>query len=758
MAGWTRGARALLLGVSSIALIKTGAVDTAQAQQAPAATTAQAPAATTLDPVTVVATKTRERVIDTLAPVSTVRSAPAQPARAPAPAAGEQPPAQATAPAQAGPPITASPNVGADTIQQLMPTTASQLFFGMPGVWTQTRGDDPGTAINIRGLQDFGRVAVIIDGTRQNFQRTGHNADGLFYLEPEMLAAVDVVRGPVANIYGSGAIGGVVSFRTKDVEDVIKAGERWGVLVNGMYGSNLWKYMGSTFAGVKVGPNIDIFAGGVYREQGNYRDGNGRVWPNTGFEAQSGIGKLTVRPWDGHEFKLTGITYETKYVSGQPTLTVPNTTSIYDTTVQNDIAALRWRYSRPDDNIFDWDANVYKTRTKTDQTKIDGTFSTITGGIGDKRSFALDTVGFDANNTSRFQLNSWIRTALTSGGDWFEDRVNVVDPTGAADFFTPTGLRMVAGGFTQLKTNFGSYVETIAAVRYDQYSLDGGGFHTSNNRLNPKGTIGVTPLPGFTPYYTYAEGYRAPAITETLIAGIHPAAFPANFGFIPNPALRPEVGKNKELGLNLRYDDIFFKGDSFRGKANYYRNDLYDFIEFQVVAGPACPRPSPFCFQYQNTPFARLEGWEFETMYDAGFWFLGVAGSHVRGRNLLTGIPLLKVPPDQYLTTFGVRVFDRKLTLAVRWLAVQAKHAEDIPNTAAVTGNPDLPPTNSYNVVNLYAGYSPVPDLTAAIAVDNLFNVQYAQYMNAFASGNTVLPFPSPGVTVKGSLKVRFGG
>ena len=122
-----------------------------------------------------------------------------------------------------------------------MPSTASQLFFGMPGVWTQTRGDDPGTAINIRGLQDFGRVAVLIDGARQNFQRTGHNADGLFYLEPEILAAVDVVRGPVANIYGSGAIGGVVSFRTKDIEDVVKAGERWGVLVNGMYGSNMWK-------------------------------------------------------------------------------------------------------------------------------------------------------------------------------------------------------------------------------------------------------------------------------------------------------------------------------------------------------------------------------------------------------------------------------------------------------------------------------------------------------------------------------------
>ena len=117
-----------------------------------------------------------------------------------------------------------------------MPSRASDVFFGMPGVTTQTRGDDPGTAVNIRGMQDFGRVAVLIDGARQNFQRTGHNADGVFYLEPEMLAAVDVVRGPVANIYGSGAIGGVVSFRTKDIEDVVKAGERWGVLTTGMVG------------------------------------------------------------------------------------------------------------------------------------------------------------------------------------------------------------------------------------------------------------------------------------------------------------------------------------------------------------------------------------------------------------------------------------------------------------------------------------------------------------------------------------------
>src|SRR5262245_22551252 len=299
MGCWTRSAQALLIGVSTIALMKAGAVSGAYAQGAE-------PATVTLDPVTVVATKTRERVSDTLAPVSTVRSTPVQ---APQPAQQQTPAAPSAAGGQPGATgqLRSTTPVGPGLLQQLMPTRTSDVFFGMPGVWTQSRGDEPGTSINIRGLQDFGRVAVLIDGARQNFQRTGHNADGQFYLDPEMIGGVDVVRGPVANIYGSGAIGGVVSFRTKDIEDVVRAGERWGVLTTGMVGSNILKGMGSMFAGARVTPDVDIFAGGVYRSQTNYRDGDGKEWPNTGFNVASGIGKLTIRPADGHEVKFTGL-------------------------------------------------------------------------------------------------------------------------------------------------------------------------------------------------------------------------------------------------------------------------------------------------------------------------------------------------------------------------------------------------------------------------------------------------------------------
>jgi glutaredoxin-related protein len=108
-----------------------------------------------------VATKTQEPVINTLAAVSVLRQ---------------------------------------EQITQAQPSRLSDIFNGMPGVWFSERGDDPAAAINIRGLQDFGRVAVLVDGARQDFQRSGHFANGQFYIDPEFLGGVDVVRGPVANV------------------------------------------------------------------------------------------------------------------------------------------------------------------------------------------------------------------------------------------------------------------------------------------------------------------------------------------------------------------------------------------------------------------------------------------------------------------------------------------------------------------------------------------------------------------------------
>jgi hemoglobin/transferrin/lactoferrin receptor protein len=714
-------ARAHLFGVS-VGAVMVGMAAGAQAQ-------------TLLDPFTVLATKTNERAIDALAGVSTVRQT---------------------------------------QIDQIMPKRTSDLFHGLPSVWFDQRGDSPETSINIRGLQDFGRVAVVVDGARQNFQRSGHNANGTFYLEPELIAGLDVIRGPVANIYGSGAIGGVASFRTKDVQDILMPGERYGAQGNIMAGSNQGQGLGSLFGAGHIGANVDVFAGGTYRRQTDYHDGNGRVVPNSGSEVATGIGKVTVRPADGHEVKFGAITYDTNYKTGQQ---FPNQESVFDTNVVNNILTGRWKYQKPDDNLFDFDGNVYWTTTDQKQTKTaNGTAGSlgnpITGIVGAPRSFSIDTKGFDVHNTSRFVTGDF-RHAVTYGGDFFRDTVDNEDRTGAADTTTPDGVRSVGGGFVQWKGNYSTWFEAIAAARYDNYHLDGGGVTTSGERISPKGTIGITPINGFTFYGTYAEGYRAPSTTETLVAGAHPSfavGLPPLFTYLPNPNLRPEIGKTKEVGINLKYDDIFTAGDKFRGKINVFRNDVEDYIDLVTFGPPVCFVPLPVCppalqlnsyslAQYQNVNDARIQGIEFESTYDAGLWFVGLSGQHIRGKEVATGMPLSSVQPDQIATTFGVRLIDRKLTLAVRWAAVAEKEASQVPDRDR-NGIPDFLPTDAYNLVNLYVGYQPTPDVLAGFSIDNLLNQYYVPYL----AGSPNIPgqppgtvFPGPGITYKASLKVRFG-
>jgi hemoglobin/transferrin/lactoferrin receptor protein len=596
----------------------------------------------------------------------------------------------------------------------------------------------------------------VVDGARQNFQTTGHNANGVFFLDPELLAAADIVRGPVSNIYGSGAIGGVASFRTKDVNDVVKFDERWGGMLHTEIGSNIGRFLGSAFAGAHAGPNVDIFAGGLWRNNSNYKDGNGNEIANTAARTEAGIAKFTVRPFEGHEIKFSGITQDYAFRTGQFSGPAPaNAESQYETKVKNDILTARWKYSKPDDQIFDFENTVYWTQTTQDQLKVaNGTATSkgnaITGFVGDSRSFKIETTGFDLHNTSRFNVGPF-RNAITYGGDYFKDKVTSVDVTGTGDLFTPSGNRDVYGAFVQWKTNYSTWFEMISATRYDAYELTGGTTTNEGSRVSPKTTIGITPVQWFTVYGTYAEGYRAPAITETLVAGAHPpfANFPGappGFTFQPNPSLKPEVGRNKEIGINIRHDDLFTQGDKLRIKANVFRNDVEDYID-QVPFGPINMWGIPSFIQYRNVANARIEGFEGEATYDAGTWFAALSGQHIRGKNVDNGSPLGTVQPDQIAATLGVRLVDRKLTVSVRYAHVMAKTVSDIPDNDN-NKTPDFNPTTAYNLVKLYIGYEPMPDVLTALTVDNLLNEQYTRYLDYL---------PSPGVTVKGSLKIRFG-
>lgn len=684
-----------------------------------------------------------------------------------------------------------------EQIQSQQPRRIGDILRTLPGVSLQERGDDPSTSINIRGLQDFGRVAVVVDGARQNYQRTGHNANGAFFLDPELIGGIDVVRGPTSNIYGSGAIGGLVSFRTKDIDDVVRPGERWGVDLTGNMKSNRIGGMGSVFGGVRATPSVDVFGGAVYRSQSNYQDGAGTEIGNTAHDVAAGLLKVTTRPADGHTVKFGGIFQDYQYDVGQfnrggTTAAAPAAaiagTSVYASDVKNYTGTANWKYNKPDDNIFDFNVNLYGNRTDQDQVKTynprltgggicpTGTFgNNITGCTGDRRGYLLDTIGIDVNNTSRFGLLGW-DNALTYGFDAFRDDVSTFDQRGNSNVTTPGGIRTVSGAFVQLKSNYSTWLEVIGAVRYDRYELESGATTSSGDRLSPKVTVGVTPVAGFTPYVSYAEGYRAPSITETVITGAHatggapfsvpcPGGTPGLFCFLANPNLRPEVGKTKEVGVNLKYNGIFTAGDSFRGKLNYFRNDLVDFID-QVQFNPirvqlTVPGPPTFTtvnqfLQYQNTGAAYIQGFEGELFYDANTWFVGVAGNLLEGETKATGFGIASlIQPHKIVTTAGMRFFDRRLTISGQWISFAANNKVNLTQFV---------PATSADIFNVYLAYAPTPDVLINFGIDNVTDKYYRPYAIPRSSGdgstqNDVLfSSPGPGITYKGGIKIHFGG
>jgi hemoglobin/transferrin/lactoferrin receptor protein len=401
----------------------------------------------------------------------------------------------------------------------------------------------------------------------------------------------------------------------------------------------------------------------------------------------------------------------------------------YDSTARSNTYTLGYTFSRPDNDWLNLAVKGYVTTTSLDQSEVLAPQFT--------RSFDLETIGFDVNNTSRFNTGS-LWHSVTYGGDGFHDRVTsaATDPTDDASLFTPSGEREAFGAFVQDEVRFQSWLRVIGALRYDTYSLNGGGVSSDGDRLSPKITVGVTPIKGIEIYGTYAEAYRAPAITETLISGVHPG-FP--FEFLPNPDLKPETARNSEIGVNVQYNSVLLPGDAFRAKADYFHNNVDNYIDqFFDVTNPAFPFGA---LSYQNIGRAELDGAEIEATYDWGSGFTTLSGAHIRGWNADTDTPLLTVPADRIASTIGLRFFDDRLTIGERLTFVSAQ--DRLP-----PGDNIYAPTPSYHLLDIFASYSYSDDLRFDARIDNVLDKYYINYLDLG---------PSPGISGKLSVTMKLG-
>ncbi|MBZ9873439.1 TonB-dependent hemoglobin/transferrin/lactoferrin family receptor [Mesorhizobium sp. BR1-1-9] len=720
--GWSgpNGAAALLAGVAAIALF----VPPANAQQSTQAAGEQAdqskqaegekpaPAGATLLDKVLVISRTGETAIQSLASAS---------------------------------------HIDQEQLDRRMATTPNEMLFGVPGVAAQADARRVSTSVNIRGLQDFGRVAVIVDGARQNFQRSDHGTQSTFYVDPELIKSVDVIHGPVANTYGSGAIGGVVFFDTKDAQDFLKPDETWAGSVTGRYESNGGGWTTSASGAYRFNDNLDALGNIVYRNYDDYKDGDGDTVKGTGFDVLSGLLKTTIRPSDNSELKLgwVGSSDGWNEISGG----VP----VNDVDLKSNTFTARYNITDEDKSWLDLHVNTSYNKTNLDLTSLvpQNRFDPVTGlpvmlPAGSTATFDVGTAAIDIWNTSRFETGG-LAHELTYGGDWVNDDVETGGTAGGDSFYTPSGKRNVSGAYVQDKLTW-DWLEVIAGLRYDNYSLKDGAHEASGDRLSPRITVGVSPfesasLAGLQFYGTYAEGYRSPSLTETLISGNHPAG--VTFPFLPNPSLKPETGKTVEFGINYRQNDILESGDAFRLKAAYFNNDVDDYIDgvtlsaFDPTSGCPFGPGIPICFQYQNFAKAKINGFEMEGVYDAAWGYAGLSASIINGHTISyegDRADLATIPSAQVTAQLGLRFLEDKLTVG-----------GEVQYNGKPKGNPIA---EDYTLVNAFASYQATDNLKVDFRADNLFDVKYANPLN----GSTTVAVYEPGITLKLAATMRFGG
>ena len=643
---------------------------------------ALAESVTPLDTVTSTATKTEQTTIDVLGSASTVDQ---------------------------------------ETIEHRIPSSVDDILSGLPNVETDGGPRKAATQINIRGF-DSERIVIRTDGARQNFQ-AGHR--GRMFIDPDMVKQVDVLRGPNSTIYGSGALGGVVSFTTKDAFDFLEEGERFGTRPRFGYQDVNEEWMKGTSVFGKIGENFGALASYTSRISGNIKAGDPspgdtdqrEFIPYSKDDIHDGLANFTYKPAKNHKLGFTAEVFNDRnYV---PTEANGDTNStIADRNTRQMRFVLGYNFKSEETKLVDATARVYRNQTNvTEKVVSPGT------NFGRDDDTTLITNGLDVFNTSRFTTYHYVDHAITYGTEFYRDSQSGTRNDQPRGQF-PDATSDVVGLYVQDEMTIFKDFTLMPGVRYDRFALDPDNQpDRTEGSVSPKVAAGYRPFDWMQIYGLYSEAFRAPSLTELYATGVHfPLFGPFNNVFLPNPDLKPEKAKNLEGGFSLKFDDIALEHDHFRLKTSFFRTNVKNFIDLQVINEfPA----GPFTTQAINIRNARLTGFEGEMFYDMPWFLGGLSYSQVRGMDLTEGDSLGSIPADKFVLNLALRVPDYDVTFGYRGQFVQKQ------SRVPADGSRDQ--TDGYTLHDIYVSYvpsaKPLKGLRLDIGCDNLADTRYRRHL-----------------------------
>jgi len=661
--------------------------------------------------------------------------------------------------------ITDVPNtvdvVTRERMDELLVRDLRDLFRYEPGITVSENFGRFGIGdIRIRGLGG-NRVRIQTDGivVSDAFSIGSFSNANRNFVDLDTLKRVEVVRGPTSSLYGSDALGGTVSFITKDPSDYLEDGKdayfgfKFGFESdwNGLFGGATAAFGGERWSGMVA---VNHRQGQETENMGEVGGtGGARTLPNPQErDGRSLLAKLVYAPSEQQRFRLTVEGNEdvadTDMLTSQgfQALTGATNTGV---AAHDKQTRARVSFAHEIDGLdgfadaIDW--QVYRQDSETTQYTIEErTLPAPTLQDIRERSFNFDqrlhglqlnfrkalgdavvhdlAWGLDVSRTETKQKRDGLRTFPLTG---------VQTPSMPPDDFPvrdfPISKTTTAALYFQDEIAFADAAfRLVPALRVDYYDLDpelDAIFAGDNPGVAVAGLTetSVSPKLGMVWHFSddwslfggYARGFRSPPYADVNIGFTN-----VMFGYtaIANPDLKPETSDGLELGLR-------YSGDAVYASLSGYYNRYEDFIESFRFIG--FNDEGLMLYQSQNVAEARIHGVELEAGVDFGAfseamasWSLRGAAAWSRGDDRTDDVPLDSVDP--LTATLGIAYGGDSwgAELAGRFVGRRDRMS---PPPEGVTWFE----SPGYGVLDLYAHWSFAPGARVNVGVFNLTDRRY---------------------------------
>ena len=617
------------------------------------------------------------------------------------------------APGLEGPPASALTLLVARDIAGRSPANLAQAVENVAGASSVSEGQAAVPAL--RGLSG-GRTLILLDGARVTSERrAGPSAT---YVDPVVLEAVEVARGPGAVAYGSDAFGGVIQMRTRRAAP----GTPFGGTFEGSLGAGTPQQR-AALALTKGLERGGVLLAGHYRNFEDWSSPEGEVG-NSGSRDQGFLSRFDHLLGGG----LVSLAWQSDF--GRD-IERPRTNS----------QTVRFSYPTEDSHrlTLAWERGRTGTFSKVGMSGFLGRYVLVTdqdrfATAGQPRSleradvsasdFHLRGYAQKPLGSARFEagldLNGRAKLEALEIRERYDEAGQVASSTEIVSI--EDARRVDAGVYASVEAPVGKTLSLSGGLRGDAVGTrnEGGYFgdrETDNGTVSGFAAVTAGPFSGFSATAQVARGFRDPAPSDRYYRG------PTGRGFITgNPDLDPET--SLQLDLTLRYSS-----GGVRAAVYAYEYGIDDLVERYQTA--------PDFFFFRNRGEARIRGIEAEVQARLPARFsLELTGHLLRGEALDDGAGLDGVPPP----TLRARLH-RDFGRAWAWVRT------------AVYGRLDRPgPTEEqrpgYALVDAAAGVRLGPAEISLLG-RNLLDEAYL----VSPDGRAVL---APGITCVLSMGIRF--